>query len=154
MNNTVTAEPFKFMGIGVQTTNENNQAAKDLEELWKRFYQEGIMIRIPDAIGSDIYTIYTDYEKDYTDKYTAMIGLKVKSLTDIPTVFIGREFGGGNFAKYTAKGTMPDAIIHTWMQIWSDDTQLNRSYDYDFEVYGSKSDNGENSEVEIYVSVK
>jgi len=69
-------------------------------------------------------------------------------------VFIGREFGGGNFAKYTAKGTMPDAIIHTWMQIWSDDTQLNRSYDYDFEVYGSKSDNGENSEVEIYVSVK
>ena len=154
MNHHVTTEPFKFMGIGVKTTNENNQSAADLAELWKRFYQEGIMNRIPDAAGSDIYAIYTDYEKDYTGKYTAMIGLQVKSLTDIPTDFIGREFVGENFVKYAAKGKMPDAVIQTWMQIRSDDARLNRVYDYDFEVYGSKSDNGDNSEVDIYVSVK
>ncbi len=154
MNNTVTTEPFKFMGIGIQTTNENNQAAADLAELWTRFYKEGIMNRIPDAAGSEIYAIYTDYEKDYTGKYTAMIGLQVKSLTDIPTDFIGREFDGGSFMKYAAKGKMPDAIIQAWKQIWLDDALLNRRYDYDYEIYDSKSDHGDNSEVDIYVSVK
>lgn len=32
--------------------------------------------------------------------------------------------------------------------------ELDRKYSYDFEVYGQKSPNGENSEVEIYIAKK
>ena len=32
--------------------------------------------------------------------------------------------------------------------------ELDRKYSYDFEVYGEKSQNGENSEVEIFIATK
>lgn len=34
--------PFNIIGISVRTTNENDQAAKDIPALWKRFISEGI----------------------------------------------------------------------------------------------------------------
>lgn len=49
---------------------------------------------------------------------------------------------------------MPDAVIGIWKEIWVKDKELNREYSTDFEVYGEKSLNGENSEIEIYIGVK
>jgi len=49
---------------------------------------------------------------------------------------------------------MPEAVAKTWTTIWERDKELNRKYTYDFEVYGEKSQNGENSEVEIYIASK
>jgi predicted transcriptional regulator YdeE len=75
-------------------------------------------------------------------------------LDNIPEGLIGREFVGENFIKYVAKGEMPKAVVETWQKIWSSDKTLNRKYTYDFEVYGEKSQNGLNSEVEIYIAAK
>jgi len=36
----------------------------------------------------------------------------------------------------------------------SSDKELNRSYQYDYEVYGAASKNGENSVVDIFVGIK
>ncbi len=49
---------------------------------------------------------------------------------------------------------MPNAVINTWLDIWNRNEELSRKYTYDFEVYGEKSQNGENSEVEIYIATK
>jgi predicted transcriptional regulator YdeE len=49
---------------------------------------------------------------------------------------------------------MPKSVLDTWANIWEHDKELNRKYSYDFEVYGDKSQNGENSEVEIYIATK
>jgi len=49
---------------------------------------------------------------------------------------------------------MPKAIVEAWIDIWEKDKELSRKYTYDFEVYGEKSQNGENSEVEIYIATK
>jgi len=144
--------PFKIIGISVESTNENGQAAQDLGELWGRFYSENIPGEIPNVIGDEVYSMYTDYETDYTRKYTAIIGLKVSSLEDIPDGMVGREFGGGTYTKFVAKGTMPNAIVDTWKEIWSKDNLLGRKYTADFEVYGAQSQNGENSEVDIYIA--
>jgi predicted transcriptional regulator YdeE len=48
---------------------------------------------------------------------------------------------------------MPQAVIDTWMDIWKRDKELKRKYSYDFEVHGAKSQNGEGSEVEIFIAV-
>ena len=144
--------PFKIIGIYVESTNENGQAAHDLGELWQKFYVENIPGKIPDAIGDEVYSIYTDYETDYTGKYTAIIGLQVSSLEDIPEGLIGREFKGGTYTKFVAKGSMPNAVVDTWKEIWGKDNLLGRKYTADFEVYGAQSQNGENSEVDIYIA--
>jgi len=145
---------LKIIGISIETTNKNGQAAIDLGALWGKFYAENIIEKIPNRTGDEVYSVYTDYESDHTGKYTAIIGLPVSSLDVIPEGLIGRIFEGENFRKFTAKGPMPDAIAKTWKEIWTKDKELNRSYTYDFEVYGEKSHNGENSEAEIFIAIK
>lgn len=46
------------MGIGVRTTNENGQSAKDIGALWNKFMSEGILDKIPNKIDNTIYSIY------------------------------------------------------------------------------------------------
>lgn len=145
---------FKIIGISIETTNENGQAIIDLGALWGTFYTENVIEKIPNKTGNEVYSVYTDYESDHTGKYTTIIGSPVSSLDLIPDGLVGRTFEGANFKKFIAKGTMPNAIAETWKEIWQKDKELNRSYTYDFEVYGEKSQNSENSEVEIFIAVK
>ena len=66
---------------------------------------------------------------------------------------IGKEFEGGKYQKFTAKGDLTKgAVVQEWSKIWNSD--LERTYTADFEVYGEKSQNPENAEVEIYVAIK
>jgi len=145
---------FKIIGIAVKTTNKDNQSAQDIGKLWQQFYVENLFDKIPNKLSNDIYSIYTDYKSDFTDEYTTIIGVQVTSLENIPTGLIGRQFPSDNFMKFTAKGLMPKAIVEAWIDIWEKDKELGRKYTYDFEVYGKKSQNGENSEVEIYIATK
>lgn len=143
---------FKFIGISIRTTNENNQAQYDLEGLWKDFFSRNIMELIPNKISNEIVTIYTDYQSDYKGFYTAIIGFMVSTLDNLPEGLIGREFEAENFIKIIARGEIPMSVADSWREIWEKDKELNRRYTYDFEVYGENSQKGINSEVDIYIA--
>jgi len=145
---------FKIIGIQIRTTNKNEQASKDLGKLWEQFYTQDISSQIPNKECNEIYSIYTDYESDYKGKYTSIIGLKVNSLDQIPEGLVGREFKGGKYQKFVAKGQMPHAVVNMWQEIWQKDKKLNRKYTVDFEVYGQESNNIENPEVAIYIATE
>lgn len=145
---------MKFIGIQVETTNKNGQSAQDLGNLWGKFMGENLFSSIPNKASEDIFVIYTDYESDYQEKYTVIIGTKVSDLQEIPQGMVGREFPEQTFKKWIAKGEIPSALMKTWQEIWRNDKNLNRSYLYDLEVYGSKSQKGKNSEVEIWLGVR
>lgn len=147
-------EEIKIIGISVETTNENGKAAEDLGNLWERFYSDYIPKKVPNKVSNDVYSIYTDYQSDYTGNYTSIIGLKVSNLDSIPEGLIGRTFNGGKYQKFVAQGKMPQAVVDTWKEIWSKDGELNRKYTADFEVYGPKSQDGENAEVDIYIATE
>jgi predicted transcriptional regulator YdeE len=123
-------------------------------ELWKKFSSEDISSLITNKIDNDVYSVYTDYETDYTADYTAILGHQVKSLDNIPTGLVGREFNAGKYFAFKAKGKRPVAVIDKWKEIWGKDKELNRTYIADFEVYGQKSLDPENSEVDIYIATK
>ena len=144
---------FKIIGISTRTTNQNNQAQQDLGQLWQDFFSQQITEKITNKISNDIITIYTDYKSNYTEDYTAILGMMVSALDVIPEGCMGREFEAEHFEKIEAKGTMPAAVVETWMDIWENDATLNRKYNYDLEVYGSNCNNGNQSEVDIYLSV-
>lgn len=146
-------EGFNLVGISVVTSNDGSAAA-DLGQLWSRFYEEALPSKINNLIDNDVYSVYTDYESNYTGTYTCMIGMKVSSFGDLPEGLVGRSFGPGDFLKTTAKGPMPDALFGTWQEIWEMDNELERTYTYDYEVYGERSLWGGEAEVDIYLSVK
>ena len=146
-------EGFNIVGLSVVTTNQNGVAAKDLGDLWSRFYSDNVTRQIPNMIGAEVYSIYTDYESNYKGMYTCIIGVKVDSLNQIPEGLTGRSFPDSTFVKMTARGPMPDAIFEKWQEIWAADEIMGRSYEYDFEVYGDKSMWGDEAVVDIYLSV-
>lgn len=144
---------FKIIGISVRTTNENNKAMNDIPALWDKFLSKNLIEKIPNKLSSEIYCVYTEYEKDYTKPYTALLGCKVENLNEIPEGMIGKEFKGGKYQKFIAKGDLTKGVVvQEWSKIWNSD--LERKYTADFEVYGEKAQNPENAEVEIYVAIK
>ena len=145
---------LKIIGIATQTSNNDGQAIEDLGKLWAQFFGDNIIVKIPNAISSNIYSVYTDYESDFRGKYTTIIGLEVSTLDEIPEGMIGREFQPQIFKKYIAKGELHEAVGKTWAEIWNDDEILNRTYIYDYELYTEKAQNPADAEIEIYIGVR
>ena len=145
---------LKIIGLVTQSSNNDGQAIEDLGKLWAQFFGDNIINKIPNAISSNIYSVYTDYETDFRGKYTTIIGLEVSTLDEIPEGLIGREFQPQIFKKYIAKGELHEAVGKTWAEIWNDDEILNRTYIYDYELYTEKAQNPADAEIEIYIGVR
>lgn len=151
--NQVKIEPFKVIGISVRTTNNNNQAAKDIANLWSKFMHDRYLEAIPNKIDNTVYSIYTDYESDHTKPYTTILGCSVENLNDIPNGMIGRSFNGGDYVKLSAKGDlMKGLIMNKWKEIWKMD--LNRAFTADYEVFGEKAQNPTDAEIDFLIAVK
>ncbi len=149
----VTKEGFNIIGIAIRTTNENQQASKDIPQLWNKFMEAGILEMIPNKIDTTVYGIYTDYEGDYTKPYTAIIGCKVSNIESIPDGLIVKTIAPTTYTKFTAKGALKDNVVFDkWVAIW--DLDLDRSYTSDFEVYGEKAMDMNNAEVDIFIAVE
>ena len=144
---------FYIIGIAIRTTNQDGQGAKDIPMLWEKFIAENITAQIPGKLCNDIYCVYTEYEGDYTQPYTTVIGYRVESLESVPGGLTGVTIPGGSYRIFTAEGKLSDGIvINAWNTIWN--TPVNRSYTADFEVYSSDNRNPDNTEVNIYIGVK
>ncbi|WP_428230804.1 GyrI-like domain-containing protein [Flavobacterium sp.] len=146
-------QKFDVIGISVRTTNENGQSGEDIPALWKKFITEEIQQKIPGKISEDIFSIYTDYEKDHTKPYTTILGCKVESLDFIPENMVGKTIESADYEELIAKGNLAEGIVYNkWLEIWNSD--LDRSFTADFEVYGAKTQNPENAEVAIYIAIQ
>ena len=145
-------QKFNIIGISIRTTNENEQSGKDIPALWDKFISEVIAEKIPNKINHSIYSVYTDYEKDHTKPYTTILGCAVESLDLIPEGMIGKVIETASYEKFIAKGNLNNGIvINEWIKIWNSD--LNRSFTSDFEIYGEKAQNPENAEVDIFIAI-
>jgi predicted transcriptional regulator YdeE len=142
---------FNIIGISVRTNN--SVGGKDIGSLWGKFMGEGIFEKIPNKTSYDIYGIYTDYESDHTGNYTAIVGCHVSKLGEIPAGMVGITIPKSDYEIFTAKGKMPECVYGKWTEIW-ENKELKRTYVADFEVYGTKSQNPEDAEVDIFISVK
>lgn len=146
-------KPFEVIGISTRTSNENNQTAQDIGQLWAKFMSEDISEKIPNKLGDDILSIYTNYESDHTKPYDTILGCKVSSLDTIPDGMVGQSFEGGTFAQFLSKGdATKGAVYNTWTEIWN--TNLDRLYTADFEVYGVRAQNPSDAEVNIFVAIR
>jgi predicted transcriptional regulator YdeE len=149
----VNIEPFKVIGIAVRTTNENGQAAKDIAGLWDRFMSENVLAAIPNKIDTTIYSLYTDYDGDHTQPYTAILCCRVSDLKTIPGGMVGKSVSGGSYVKLTSRGDLTKGfIVEEWSKIWQ--MNLDRKYTADFEVFSEKAQNPVDAEVDFLIAVK
>ncbi len=148
----VTIPPFQIIGIAIRTSIENGQDAIDIGQLWGKFMSENVIAKIPNTIDHTIYALYTEYEGDYTQPYTTLLGCKVHSLDTIPDGMIGKTFKGGNYVKFSDRGDIMKGFVGSkWTEIRQMD--LNRAYTVDFEVYGEKAQNPNNAEIDFLIAI-
>lgn len=149
----ITKDNIKIIGIILKTTNENNQATKDIPKFWKKFYSENLKTLIPNKIDNNVLGLYIDYESDYTNPYSFIIGCKTSSLDNIPKNMIAKTIPASKYAKFTAKGEFPTNLLKTWQYIWN--SNLKRTYTGDFEIYSEKFfSNPQNPEIDIYIAIE
>lgn len=149
----VELQPLTITGLGVRTCNREQQSAGDIARLWEQFWNEDVINRIPDKAGNDIYCIYTEYEGDFMQPYTTLIGCAVdKHSAVLPAGMKSVTISGGKYMKLTARGRLADGVvIREWSKVWESD--LARAYLGDFEVYPAGIDM-DNAEIDIFVGVK
>lgn len=142
-----------FTVVGIQVKTDNSQGPKGFIPLWQQFYAENIQSFIPHKADNDVIALYTDYESDYTGRFTFFIGCRVSAVHDLPQNLVAKRIPEARYAQFIAKGQFSEAIGKTWHEIWN--TPLDRSYKADFEIYGDRFfGREEQKEVPIYIGVK
>lgn len=145
-------EDFEIVGISVRTTNQNRQAEKDIETLWKDFYANDLKTKIGDKISEDLYCVYTDYETDYMGTYTTILGYQVKPGTIPPSGLVRKVILRSSYQVFISEGTLPSSVQETWLNVWKSD--LKRRYTADFDVYGPHSKEPNKAVVRTFVSIE
>lgn len=138
------------IGVPIKTSNARFQEEAPL--LWQRFYSEGLAEKIPNRIDQNLIVVYTDYEGDYTQPFTYLMGCSVSNLNTIPQGMRGIEIAESPYAVFTAHGPFPEAMVQTWHAIW--ESHILRSYTTDFEVYPPDFDQQNTPEIKIYIALK
>lgn len=146
-------DSFSLVGISIRTSNQNQKAAQDIPALWQRFMSENVAGLIPNKVGETVYCAYTEYEGDHNMPYTTLIGCQVENLDQIPAGMKGIQVPKGDYQHFAPKGRLSDGIIiNQWFKIW--ETDLDRTYQTDFEVYGEKASDPNAAEVDIFIGVQ
>jgi predicted transcriptional regulator YdeE len=97
-------------------------------------------------------SIYCDYEGDYTQPYSLVIGCPVSSFDVIPQGMVAKSIPTGFYAIFHAIGEHPKSLIETWGNIWQC-PDLERTYTGDYEVYGDKF-SGSPQEVVVCIAIE
>lgn len=138
--------------IGVPIKTSNKQFQEEAPLLWQRFFTEDLAEEIPNQVDDHLIAVYTEYEGDYTQPFTYLLGRQVSHLEDIPKGMIGIEIEESPYAVFTAHGPFPDAMVQKWHTIWESD--IDRSYTTDFEIYPPDFDQEEAPKIKIYIALK
>jgi predicted transcriptional regulator YdeE len=151
---------FSVIGIQVRTSNAKEMAGGGtIPRQWERFFKEGIADKIPNKVDSTIYAIYTNYASDHNGEYDFIIGIKVSSVSNVPPGMVAKQVPSWRFAVITsAKGPVAQVVPQAWQRVYSldDNKQLGgaRAYKADFELYDQRSQNPQDSQVDLYVGLK
>ncbi len=144
----VELEELILSGISCKTTNENQQCIADMGQLWGRFFQDNIMAKIKNGTNYNSYGLYFNYEADLTKPYEYMASMEV---SDVNQVIETIKVAKGKYAKFEKTGEMIKVVGELWQEVWQ--TELKRTYKYDFEKYHYTEDK-ENQLVEIFIGIE
>jgi predicted transcriptional regulator YdeE len=152
--NIIELEEINLLGLslGKKTTNENGLSAIDCGALWQKFIAGNYAEKIPGKSDDSVLAVYHQYEGDHTRPFSYFIGCKVEAGTTAPEGLDSLVIPRGSYQIIVSSGKMPGCIADTWKEIWKSD--IPRAYQTDFEVYGEKSRNWNEAEVEVFISIK
>lgn len=144
---------FYVAGLSIMTSNADDRAAEDINGLWQRFFDEGMLHKIEGRTENVMYAVYSDYEGDHTKPFRVTLGCKIDNAgTDLPAGQHKVHVPTGDYAIFSAKGEQPKALLQTWEGIWK--MEMPRTYKADLEIYGPRFFEDGVHEVLVCIGIK
>lgn len=150
-----------LVGITTQTNNaaEASPATAKIGPIVQRYFQNNSAETITNRKNPGVtYSIYTDYESDYTGNYTYFIGEEVTTFDSVDKHLKCLTIPAQQYIKFTTKpGPMPHVVINAWQKIWNmseDELGGKRAYVADFEIYDHRAQDPNNAIVDIYIGIQ
>lgn len=137
-------------GVAARTNNTDGNMTNVIGGLWQKFFAEGMYSAIERKANQKALGIYTDYEGNEKNDYTAMVACEVEEGSTIPKGMIERKLPAGHYAKFVVIGDMVKTVQKFWQELWKMD--LPRAFTNDFEEY--QDDKMEESEIHFYISLR
>lgn len=141
-----------IVGIECRTSNHPEAGPRDIPKLWQKFYGEKIFDKISNKASDDVIALYCDYEGDHTKPYSIVIGCPVASADQIPQGLVAKTVPASTFAVFRTGEDFPKSLIDTWIGVWQSD--LNRTYTGDYELYGKRFAEGVSKQVDVWVAIE
>jgi len=146
------------VGSELRTTWMNKECYSAIPEFWQQQLSQNRIQAIPHKMYPDVVLgLYTNYSSDFSltsGHYSLVIGCPVTNADNVPSDMVAAHIPAAKYAVFTAKGPFDQSVGKVWLEeIWQN-TNLDRTFTYDFEWYDSQSTNDENSIVKIYIAIK
>jgi predicted transcriptional regulator YdeE len=149
---------FTVIGIEARTTNAKEATGDGIiPKQWQKFFQEGVLGKIPNKASQNIYALYTKYASDRNGEYNFVIGAMVKDGTVAPVGMVTRHVPAAHYLVLTSeKGVLRKVVPDAWLALWKleDEGKLKRAYQTDFEIYDQRSEDPQSAQVDIYIGLK
>jgi len=159
--NVSSLEVIKLVGIKTRTCNKDefNSNTARIMPCVQKYFQEQLSEKILNRINPNrTFCAYTEYENDYTGKYTFFIGEEVSEIINVPEYLDNLIIPQQEYIKFTTEaGSMPNIVINSWQEIWKMSSETlggTRRYHTDFELYDVRSKDPTNAIVDIYIGIK
>lgn len=146
----VTLEEKTVIGISARTSNFDPKMSETIGGLWTRFFEDGMYSEIEGKMNGKALGIYTDYEDNEKNEYTALVACEVKEGANVPEGMVKRKLAAGRYAEFVVIGDMVKAVQEFWEKLWTMD--LPRSFVNDFEEY--QDEKMEDAEIRFYISLR
>lgn len=122
---------FTVMGIFTRTSNANPEKIGDL---WRKFHAVEDFKSIEARKDDTVYCIYCEYESDWTQAFTVVLGCEVEPGVEVPVGMKTVTIAPGEFAVFPVAFDGPIPAARKWQQIW--EIPLTRRYEADYDRYG------------------
>ncbi len=151
-------EAFQIIGISTKTSNANELTAQaKIPQLWQDFYEKNIVDQLSKLDNQNVYGLYSDYETDVNGNYAITIGVEASKMNDASPEWVIKTIPAAKYLVFTShKGKMPEIVIQTWQEIWAwfANSEVERTYTGDFELYDERCANPQEAQVEVYIAIK
>lgn len=153
------AEPFTVVGIAGRTTNAKEMTADGIiGKYWARLMQEKMLAKISNKADGNIIAVYTDYASDHDGEYLFLLGVRVKSMGEVPAGMVAKVIPADKYAVFTSeKGPGYQVVPAIWQKINTLPKEAvggDRVYRADYEVYDERARDPQASVVDVYVGIR
>ncbi|MDU4859763.1 MAG: GyrI-like domain-containing protein [Terrisporobacter othiniensis] len=141
----------QVVGLAKETTNNNNKSVGDIKRLWEEFFIKGHYENIKNRKDNKSIGLYTDYQGDFTKPYNFFCCCEVNKIDSIENPLVNKTIPRGKYAKFIINGDVQNSVGKFWIELWQ--MNLDRKYSCDFEEYQNNTEDMQNQEIHIYISI-